>query len=558
MAETEDTTRPQGRSLVIRAGRKVDSPHVKALKAFSDKKQFTDPFGDLYVNVGFNNTFIALKPPYNFNSLIKLPKENSYLLSCINAMVTNVAGHGYSLAYIGPDGKEESKEAKAEAIKLKSFLDFPNESKSLIESLLMEKTDKETIGNGYLEVGRDEDGQVAMVAHIPGHTIRRTVSDRDFTTYTVRLMRDGKPVNITMRKRFCRYIQIVNGNQIFFKEFGDPRQISVLTGEVKTGLKPEEQANEIIVDAYYNPGDAYGLPQWIGQLPSILGSRESEMSNLDFFKENTIPALVVMVSGGAVTQASIDHIEQTLTAARGRDNQNRIVVIETAPDPRMASAEGAMQAPKLDIKPLVGERQNEGLFLDYDKSAGDKIRSAFRLPPIFVGATGDYTFATAKTAFEVAESQVFGPERRATDDMVNNLILAGFKPEYWAFRLQPARISDPEEVTNALAVFDGMGAMTPNTAIQMANQYFDLNIPKIQEEWGNWPFAIVQAYANAGRLKGVDGIAEAANPADNPALDTQGGTSNDPSQVNQPNGIKSLMLLRREVLNLKKVMAHAA
>ena len=39
------------------------------------------------------------------------------------------------------------------------------------------------------------------------------------------------------------------------------------------------------------------------------------------------------------------------------------------------------------------------------------VWSSFRLPPIFVGITSDYTRATASESREVAEEQVFEPER---------------------------------------------------------------------------------------------------------------------------------------------------
>ena len=41
------------------------------------------------------------------------------------------------------------------------------------------------------------------------------------------------------------------------------------------------------------------------------------------------------------------------------------------------------------------------------KNNRDKIRSAFRLHPIYTGESQDYTRATADTARQVTEEQVF-------------------------------------------------------------------------------------------------------------------------------------------------------
>jgi capsid portal protein len=97
---------------------------------------------------------------------------------------------------------------------------------------------------------------------------------------------------------FRRYAQISPGTleRVYFKEFGDPRIIDPKTGEVAPDLPFEEQATEIYMDAQYIPGHLYGVPKWIGILPAILGSREAEEVNLNFFRENAIPAMAVLVS----------------------------------------------------------------------------------------------------------------------------------------------------------------------------------------------------------------------------------------------------------------------
>jgi len=183
--------------------------------------------------------------------------------------------------------------------------------------------------------------------------------------------------------------------------------------------------------------------------------------------------------------------------------------------------------PKIEIKPLQNERQKDGLFKEYQEGCLTNIRSAFRIPSVFTGHAQDYTYASAKTSFEVADSQVFAPERNKLDDLVNHKFLAQFNPKYWTFRLQPPRITDPEEVIRALKNFDGIGAMTPNIAIDMVNEYFDLDIPGVKEQWGNYPFELVKLLAMQGRLKGIEDVAEEL-PAQIPG--GNGGTGGDPNK----------------------------
>lgn len=477
-------------------------------KFYTDSKQLEDPFNGAYAagqGQGFQNVW---QPPYNLGALIRMPRENNILGQCIKAMVTNTVGHGFYLEYVGPDGKKNSGTAQAEKKRLMGLLDMPNEDMTLRQLLERFQNDRHTVGYGILEIGRDTNGLVVMVAHIPAHTIRITHKDDKPTTVTYEMMRDGKLEKVTLQKYFRRYVQRVGGTDRYFKELGDPRKIDPATGMENKALKIEDTATEILYDGIYAPGEVYGVPHWVNQIPSITGSRESELVNLSFFKENAIPAMALLVSGGYLTQDALEQLEAHFTGSRGRDSMNRVLVLEVEADTRTASTDGALTVPKVEMKTLQGERQQDALFLDYDNNAQGKIRSSFRLPPVFVGGSQDYTYASAKTSFEVAESQVFSPERRLIEDFFNRKILADYQPKYWAFKLDTAKISDPAEVISAVTAFDNAGAMTMNSVITLANEYFGSDMPTIEDAWGDWPFQIVKQLAINGTLDGIKDIAD--------------------------------------------------
>jgi PBSX family phage portal protein len=318
------------------------------------------------------------------------------------------------------------------------------------------------------------------------------------------LPREGKLVKQKVRKRFRRYVQINGHRRVYFKEYGDPRSIHPNTGMVSEGLALEESATEIIAISRYNPGSPYGLPRWFNQLPAIMGTRQSELTNLDFFSENAIPAMALLISGGMLTQTSLDSMEGHFTAARGRKAMNRILVLEASGDEKLAAPDGGVPIPRVEMKPLQSDRQGDALFQNYEANNRDKVRSAFRLPPIFIGLSNDYTYATAKTSMEVAETQVFAPDRQRLENLLNLKILSTWNPQYWAFRLNPPRLSDPDGVVKALQAFDAMGGLTPNIAISMANQFFNLDIPAVEEDWGDYPFALVMKLTEQGRISFED------------------------------------------------------
>jgi PBSX family phage portal protein len=492
-------------------------PQMIAMKAYIDQKQLDDPFKDHYG--GGTTSLSILEPPFSFYALMRLPNENSILKQCINAMVTNIDGHGHRFMYVGPEGGEESDEAKRELETLKNLFEYPNDDYSFQELRDRLRTDLESLGNSYMEVGRDARGRIVMLSHLPAHTMRMTMREVDPISVKVNLPRDGSPVS-NVQKRFRRYVQQVGNRKVFFKEYGDPRPIDPATGEVNTALPLNQSATEVLYNGFYNPGSPYGIPRWFNQLPAIMGSREAELTNLEFFKDNAIPAMLLMVSGGLLTDDSLVAIEQHFRQVKGRQSMNRIAVIEVGGDPHAAPDNGTVPIPKVELKSMQGDRQGDSLFQNYESNNADKVRSSFRIPPIFLGLSSDYTYATAKTSFEIGEGQMFAPERARFDEMINAKVVRTYGVKNWKFRSLPPRIAAREDIIRAITAFERVGALTPNVAIGLANEFFDLEIKPVPEAWGDYPFSMINVMVQTSQLKPeafsalADVMAELPDPDD--------------------------------------------
>jgi PBSX family phage portal protein len=510
----ETGARPQGHDLRLRTVN-PDGPLVRKFKEYAQSRAIDDPFKSAY-GVGQGSWHALHEPPYSFYALMRMPQDNSTLNQCIEAMVTNVDGHGYRLEYIADEEDELDQEGKAvkgeagpaaqaEKKVLEDLLNYPNDDYTLQELRDRVRRDYEVLGNAYIEVGRDALGRVVMLSHLPAHTIRLTNREVNPIEVEITLPREGgKEMKRKVQKRFRRFVQMVGNRRVYFKEYGDPRNIDPATGEEmqqKGKAALSSSATEVMHLASYNPSSPYGLPRWFNQMRNILGQSQAETVNLDFFRDNAIPAMMLLVAGGAVTQSSIDTLTDHFNASRGRDSMQRVMIIEATGDQAAADNEGKIPPPKVELKPLVHERQTDANFLEYDKNVMDKIRSAFRVPPLFLGRSEDHTRATAKSSYEVAESQVFGPERQRFDDMINRKVLATYQPKFWSFRSNPPRLSDQDALIAALTTFDTAGALSPNVSIGIANEMFDLEIPPVEEDWGNYPMALVVQMLTAGKLK---------------------------------------------------------
>lgn len=473
-----------------------ESRAVKVIRNYAER-QVDDPFTTEY-GTGGTVEHAVLRPAFDLDVLLSLPNQNHTLKQCIDAMVTNIECFGHRLEYVGPEDQMESAESVAEKSRLSQLLERPNADYGLKELRSRCRMDKETVGYSCIEVIRGLDGSILALSHIPAHLIRKTKKSTVELLVNTKVVREGKVISIPVRKRFRLYVQMVGSRRVYFKEFGDPRII-----DYKTGMETSDKAmaaNELVIQEMYSPNHTYGVPRWINQLPAIIGSREAEVVNLSFFQDNAIPAMAILVAGGKLTGDSVADVETAFSKRKGLGSMNRVLVIEALGDQEAADADGKVAPPRLEMKPLAGERQSDALFATYDDANHVKIRSSFRLPPLFLGRAEDYTRASAEASLTVAETQVFAPERSSVDDVFNSKLLQdkdGAAPRFWAMRSNPARMTSPEAVLDALKVFNELGALTPNIAIGLANEMFDLGIELISEEWGDMPFQMALNKANA-------------------------------------------------------------
>lgn len=376
----------QARATVIRSKTNdASQPYMTLINKGDTPKQLADPFVGWYGQQP-GSTFTPIQPFYPFEMLVRAGRQNSTLNQCIEAYVVNIESYGYQLQYVGPPGKEKSADAKAQKGIAMRFLECPNGDISLKQVREETRKDLEYLGNRFFEIGESESNVPLWMNALPATTMRITQMDPAPTDYEVEVPTPDGYETVTFSKRFRRFMQISStGRRVYFKEFGDPRPIDPTNGQVNPALAIEDQATSVYWERLYMTGAEYGVPRWIGTLPVILGTRESELVNLNFFRENAIPAMAILISGGALTEESIDKVSNLLNGARGTAAMNRILVLEAAADNTVATTDQAPPAPKIEMKPMISERQSDGLFKEYEDSGKKKIRSSMRLPAVYTG-----------------------------------------------------------------------------------------------------------------------------------------------------------------------------
>ncbi len=470
-----------------------------------------------------------IPPPENPEILVKLPKKNNVLLQCISSMVANIESPGqrYSFNKSLPLTEKDSPAARAELDALKFFTENPNPESTLTEVREIARQDLETLGYAFIEVVRNAKGNVTQLYNVRSYKyrlVKLTAADEAVpVTFKIPSSSDNKKPNKTTFDKFYRKYAYVptNGNYVYYKEFGDPRVLNSKTGAYATSEKPVPEslaATELIHISIYDPDNLYGSPRYINNIPAILGSRECELTNFQFFKENAVPNMAVLLSGGFLTEGSVQNLQRFLTSVKGRESMQRIIVLEATGDQDAASDDGKVQPPRMNIQMLGNERQNDEQFQDYDTNNRRKIQSSFRIPDILIGLSTDYSRNTSDSAKAMAESQVFMPERARVERLFNTKILPAVvygrdatRLKYWEFKANPPRIASEDGLTKLFTTLNSMGAITSNIAIDISNEVLGTDIPLSDKPWANIPFPLVEYLANANNLAGVEEVTRVAN-----------------------------------------------
>lgn len=460
-------------------------------KIVTSSKQLED-FKELYGDV--------LQPPYEPKDLLRTVEESSSLKQYIKAMATNIAMFGHAIKYkddFDYDREEDEdikKESDAEWDKLTRLYKYINPTepfKKVIEKMVI---DRESIGWGAIEIMRDGKGEVSHIEYCRAANIRICkLSNKESASVEFKVLEKDDSGNFdtqTYYKKFKKFVQIIGGKKVYFKEFGDSRHLDCKTGEYGEDVPEENRATEIAFFPIHDPSTDYGVPRWTGSLADVIGARSSEVLNFAYFESGTILPAAIVVDGGQLTEESIEAIRE----GKGVGNAFKLLLLETAPfeDEDSIGVDEKKNRVSTKIEKLADTMNKDAMFQEYQKNSKGKVRDNFRLPPIFTGESTDYNRATADTSRKITEEQIFIPERSDITSIFNTIINNELGIKYVEMYLQGPVFSDIIEKSEALTPYIAGGAITPNMLIEPLEELLGTNIEPFPEEIGNIPIELLK------------------------------------------------------------------
>ena len=502
-------------------------------------------------------SILSVPPPFSFLDLERIYGKNSILTPLVAAMTTNVDGTGGEIL---PNKRPEDmegmqssgagdteaareehealvKERKDEvAIQVKELEEFFAECWPGVSFMTVRKKvrrDLEVLGNAYIELMRTKLGDLVGMRWLDAKFIRLVKLDRPVTVERT-MMRGGQEVTFSFSARERRYVQAISGNMVYFKEHGSKRQLSKTDGkwestpdnlsdETVTAVLPEDRATEIIhMTLDKDATGPYGIPRWISNIASVVGSRKAEEFNLEFFDAGGVPPLMIIVQGGQLATDVEAALEASFLSKSNRHQATILEAYSTTGD--IDSAQNV----KVTVERFGADRQKDSMFEGYVEKADKRTQRSFRIPDIFLGMGEGTNFATAFVSMMTADAQVFEPERAEFDEMVNLKIMPelpnGTEYTYHSLSLS---VTNAEQQLKAVGIVSDM--VEPESMVDQVNKIASTELmPKAEQDMPDKPE--VEALPPTGS-------GEPANPADN-ARPEAAGQGSAPEQASTDKVIK--------------------
>jgi PBSX family phage portal protein len=396
VAESTDPFKRDGEDLLKMSGL---NPAVRRRLSRNLEKQYVGDDGakskqlNPYVVIDAYSMFGVILPPYNLDYLSKIYEMSPPHYAAVKAKVMNIVGLGYDfvpspkaqlkLENTTSDRTKKSIQAniRKERQALLDWLDDCNQEDEFVETLIKVWTDYETLGNGYLEIGRGLDGSIKYLGHIPAALMR------------IRRDRDG-------------FVQIFSNQAVFFRNFGDK------TTEDKVGNDPTP--NEVIHLKKYSPTHTYyGIPDIIAAQQAIAGNEFSARFNLDYFENKAVPRYVIVLKGASFSeQAQQNLLEFFETGLKGQNH--RTLFVPLPPN-------DSEQQVDFEMKPVEAGAQDSS-FMNYRRGNLDEILMAHRVPITKVGTSEGVNLANAVDMDKTFKEQVCRPEQDILEKKLNKII----------------------------------------------------------------------------------------------------------------------------------------
>ncbi|NHN40547.1 phage portal protein [Halorubellus sp. JP-L1] len=322
----------------------------------------------------------AIQPPFYPPQMARLLEINPTHAKCCFSKSRNVAGYGLEIVpHPDVDEPDESQRQIAEDFWHNEDSTWQvgpvdSERSTPADVLEMAWTDYEAIGWLSIELLTSTDGTPTGLAWVPAMTIRR---------------RRDKPGYVQLRRNRLQYFGNAGDRYESPGAFVDSE-----TGE--SGRSVANPANELIFKRNHSPlYTHYGAPDIVPAIPTVQGDDAAREFNIDFFENNAVPRMAVIVEGGELTEGARKDIHDLLHGMKEEDH--RTVVLEAEKlleDTGQIRMDEDADDLKIRVEPLTVGINEDASFQEFRDRNEHEILKTHDVPPIEAGQIKSGAFST--------------------------------------------------------------------------------------------------------------------------------------------------------------------
>ncbi|CAL92472.1 portal protein [Halorubrum virus BJ1] len=399
---------------------------------------------------------VGVNPPYNPDRLAAFLELNETLATGIRKKSRYEVGFGFDLVPAqGVDGDDAS-DAQREVARnfwrgrSSRWQTGPNQAKTpATPERVKELARQDYHGVGWLalEMLTDIEGRPVGLAYVPARTVRVRRPQNRFDQ--PRHPEEGRYVDGDVADIASRgYVQIRNGNRRYFGEAGDryrgqevvidesgdeptiryredeeserePIFVDRETGDVTTGDAnglENRPANELIFIP--NPSileDDYGVPDWVSAIRTISADEAAKDYNRDFFDNDTIPRMVIKVTGGELSEESKRDLRQMLNGLR--EESHRAVVLEVEKFQSQLDEDV-----EIELEPMGQGISEEMDFRQFREKNEHEIAKVLEVPPVKIGVTDSANRSNSDQQDKDFALEVIQPEQHTFAEWLYQII----------------------------------------------------------------------------------------------------------------------------------------
>jgi len=395
----------------------------------------------------------CVTPPVDPQVLAQLYSRNVAHKACVDAKAVNTVGLGWK--FDPKPGTDPADTGVQElAGELEGWLDLlaRRDGESFSDLLLSAKKDEEAVGWGAIEISRNGRGQADGLYHVHAFTLRR------------RKDRDG-------------WVQKVAGDYVYFRNY---RRAAADTES------PErfEGTNELLIVGETAPDSPfYPLPDHVPALGDIAGDEAAQAYQLQFFRNNAVPRLAIVVEGGKLDEDVKDYLLAYMREGI-RGDAHKTLLLESSTNDQV----------KIHIEKLTVGTSEEADFMAYRRFVVGQVIMSHRVSPSKVTLVEDANRANSRDQDKTFKEQVCKPDQERWEKRIQWLLEDEFGPDLpLQFRFEEMDLADEEQIARTRTHY--MGALTNNEVrafIDHGDAGMDPDTGAVTdpdlEEWGRQPF----------------------------------------------------------------------